>query len=72
MPPGVWQLTLTPIRMHFKLQEIMNYSINRVVMTAIIWKGREVDPYLILYSDTKIDPRCTLILLMGIHSSKTE
>lgn len=39
-------------------------------MTTIIWKGGKVDTHLTLYSDTKIDPSYTLILLMETHSSK--
>lgn len=51
-----------PIRVHFKLQGIMNYSINRVVTSTIIWEKRKGESCLILYSDTKIETRYTLTL----------
>lgn len=39
--------------------------INRVVVTAIIWKGGKVDTHLTLYSDTKIDSSCTSVFING-------
>lgn len=70
--PGVWQLILIPIRVHFKPHEIMNYSINRVVMSTIIWEKKKGKSCLPLYSDTKIETRCILILEWGFIQGKTE